>query len=138
MSRVKGDVQMSFGIEPTNQGPIDARTVVDTQADLTDPESWKDKNYYVGLPVVVKEDCSLWVMKDPSLLPSLSAWIRVLEGENESDIVVVDNLTTGSAKDALSANQGKILAEEIDKLKDKSAKISWWEEKDLTDEETEE
>lgn len=128
MARTKGDLAMSFSFEPTNQGPLDARVVVNTQADLIDMDSWKDKNYYIGMVVSVKEDCSLWVMKDPSLLPSLTAWKRILQGENDSDIVVVDNLTTESSKDALSAGQGKVLADKLEELEQKTSKVSWWEE----------
>lgn len=65
MSRNKGTFNFSANFEPLLKAPLDARQVVGTFADLTDPSTWKDADelvwLYNGLIVGVGNDA------DPSL-----------------------------------------------------------------------
>lgn len=130
MSRVQGEMKVSVSYEPQNQGPLDARLVVDTQADLVDPKTYDSKNYYAGMTVSVKDDGSIWTLKDPHLLPSLDAWIKQSTGKGVQEIIITDNCTTENAEECLSARQGKLLKDEITEVKNDLAKNTsawdWW------------
>lgn len=133
MSRVKGDSQISISFEPTGRGPLDARLIVPTQADLVDSKTYEGKNYYVGMTVTVQEDCSIWTLHKPELLPDLDAWVKQSTGEGvPQEIIIADNCTTDNPDEALSARQGKVLDERISGVKqelDKNAsEWSWWRE----------
>ena len=132
MSRIKGDTPLSYSFEPTGQGPLDARLVVSTQADLVAPETYAGKNYYVGMTVTVQDDGSIWTLRDPSILPSLDAWVKQSTGKGIQEIIIVDNLTTENTEECLSARQGKVLNDKISELDNTVAKNtsdwSWWRE----------
>lgn len=124
-NREPGFSELAINFEPKSQAPLDARTMVPTKADLINPDTYADKNYFKGMPVFVLEDESaggevtLYVLKDPAQITSAGykGWKRIDVGDAQSVISVVNNLTTGGTNKALSAEQGKILKGYIDTLK---------------------
>ena len=60
MARYKGTFSVAANYEPLVGGPFDARQVVETKSDLTDPKIWRQANgsiwTYVGMIVVVTSD----------------------------------------------------------------------------------
>jgi hypothetical protein len=68
MGRLRGLSSFSANFDILMAAPIDSRSVVDTVADLTNPEIWKanDGNTYLykGLTVTVLEDASLYILTD--------------------------------------------------------------------------
>ena len=82
------------------------------------------KNYYKGMMVVVADDegkPAVYILKDVSKITSgdYSGWQRVDVG-NQTIIQIVNDLTTGGADKALSAEQGKVLKELVDSKIDSS------------------
>lgn len=59
MSRVTGIFNFSGTLEPKAKAPLDARILVDKQADLTEDSTWQDSNkrswVYVGMIVACKD-----------------------------------------------------------------------------------
>ena len=125
-NREPGFSELAINFEPKSQAPLDARTVVPTKADLINPDTYADKNYFKSMPVFVLEDESaggevtLYVLKDPAQITSAGyeGWKRIDVGDAQSIINVVNDLTTGGTNKALSAEQGKVLKGFIDALQD--------------------
>lgn len=59
MSRIKGIFNFSGTLEPKADGPLDARTIVDSYEDLFKDSTWKDSNNrawtYIGMVVACKD-----------------------------------------------------------------------------------
>lgn len=123
-NREPGFSELAINFEPKSQAPLDARTVVPTKADLINPNTYADKNYFKGMPVFVLADESaggevtLYVLKDPAQITSAGyeGWKRIDVGDAQSVINVINDLTTGGTDKALSAEQGKVLKGFIDAL----------------------
>lgn len=123
-NREPGFSELAINFEPKSQAPLDARTIVPTKADLIAPDTYADKNYFKGMPVFVLADESaggevtLYVLKDPAQITSAGyeGWKRIDVGDAQSVINIVNDLTTGGADKALSAEQGKVLKGFIDAL----------------------
>lgn len=78
MSRQKGSLELPYTIETKSAAPLDARTVVDSVADLT--ESGTFPYHYVGMTVYAKDPGALYVLQGPD--PTLSAaWKKQVAGE---------------------------------------------------------
>lgn len=116
-NREPGFSELAINFEPKSQAPLDARTMVPTKADLINPDTYADKNYFKGMPVFVLEDESaggevtLYVLKNPAQITSAGyqGWKRIDVGDAQSVISIVNDLTTGGTNKALSAEQGKVL-----------------------------
>lgn len=125
-NREPGFSELAINFEPKAQAPLDARTIVPTKADLIAAETYADKNYFKGMPVFVLADESaggevtLYVLKDPAQITSAGyeGWKRIDVGDAQSVINIINDLTTGGADKALSAEQGKVLKGFIDALQD--------------------
>lgn len=123
-NREPGFSELAINFEPKSQAPLDARTVVPTKADLINPDTYADKNYFKGMPVFVLADESaggevtLYVLKDPAQITSAGyeGWKRIDVGDAQSVVNIINDLTTGGADKALSAEQGKVLKGFIDAL----------------------
>lgn len=61
MARAKGSMKLGENIEPQIGAPLDARTLVKTKADLTNPKSYEYA--YVGMEVMVKDELKKYVLK---------------------------------------------------------------------------
>ena len=72
MGRIKGLSSFSANFDILMAAPIDSRSVVDTVADLSNPEIWKSNDgntyLYAGLLVAVLEDKSVYMLVDPTNL----------------------------------------------------------------------
>lgn len=109
-SRPAGVAAFAVNFEPGGQAPLDARTVVETKADLINAATYSAKNYYQGMPVIVKDTQEIYVLKDVAKITSsdYSGWKRV-DGGSVTQTVVENVLTSTSTTHALSAAQGKVL-----------------------------
>lgn len=123
-NRPAGVAAFAVNFEPGGQAPLDARSLVPTKADLIAASTYSGKNYYKGMMVVVADDegkPAVYILKDVSKITSgdYSGWQRVDVG-NQTIIQIVNDLTTGGADKALSAEQGKVLKELVDSKIDSS------------------
>lgn len=109
-SRPAGVAAFAVNFEPGGQAPLDARTVVDTKADLINTATYAAKNYYQGMLVIVKDTQEVYVLKDVAKITSsdYSGWKRV-DGGSVTQTVVENVLTSTNTTHALSAAQGKVL-----------------------------
>ena len=116
-SRPAGVAQFAVNFEPGGQTPLDARTVVETKADLINAATYAAKNYYQGMLVIVKDAQEVYVLKDIAKITSAdySGWKRIDSG-SVTQTVVENVLTSTSTTNALSAAQGKALNERINSL----------------------
>jgi hypothetical protein len=109
-SRPAGVAQFAVNFEPGGQAPLDARTVVETKADLINAATYAAKNYYQGMLVIVKDTQEVYVLKNIAKITSAdySGWKRV-DGGVVTQIFVENVLTSTNTANALSAAQGKVL-----------------------------
>jgi hypothetical protein len=93
MARNKGTFNFSANFEPLFKAPLDARQLVGSKADLTDPSIWKDADelvwLYNGLIVGVGND----------LDPSNNGVYFLKEASTYTNILSWEKLGTGSAID---------------------------------------
>lgn len=127
MARNKGTFKLSANYEVQMQAPIDPRVLVDTKADLLNKETWPyigDTLYiYNGLTVAVLDEQEIYMLVDKTnaLTEGYIGWKKV--STPAQTIKVIDNLTTDSSTDALSAKQGKILGERVTSIEAKLSAI---------------
>lgn len=113
MARTQGNIQLGLNIEPTGQSILDARLWVATLEELY--SAYPTKNYYQDMVVTVGDQKSQYMLIDVENVTNASGWKRIDAGAAvETDIV--DNLTSTRTDAALSANQGKVLKDELDSL----------------------
>lgn len=122
MARSKGVAIFAVNFEPTGQSPLDARLVVNTVAELTAPETYADKNVYNGMTVTVIEDGSIHVLTNMNAVTTPSSWKKV-DAAAAVQTTIVNDLTTGGASSALSAEQGKVLKGLIDAINTKIGSV---------------
>lgn len=121
MARERGTFNFSASLEPKKQGALDARLVVQTYAELTKTETWADSDskvwLYDGMIVSVVADTTdvngVYMLSNKDNYTQTSSWIRV-DAKAAYKTEIVDNLTSTSTTAALSANQGKVLKDQID------------------------
>lgn len=86
MGRNKGTFDFSANLEGIIEGPIDAKQVVDTQADLINPVTWDDGTgtywIYNGMMVAVGNDPALvlngiYILLDKDNFTDLENWLNV-------------------------------------------------------------
>lgn len=122
-NRPLGVAAFAVNFEPGGQSPLDARSLVPAKADLIAAATYSGKNIYKGMLVVVADDGgkpALYILKDVAKItsPDYSGWQRVDVG-GQTVVQIVNDLTTGGADKALSAEQGKALKGLIDAINGK-------------------
>lgn len=123
-NRPTGTAAFAVNFEPGGQAPLDARTLVPNKTDLIATATYSGKNTYNGMLVVVGDEGggnpALYILKDMLKItsPDYSGWLRVDVGA-QSLLQIINDLTTGGADKALSAEQGKVLKGLIDTLSNK-------------------
>lgn len=125
MARNRGIFNFSANLEVKKNAPLDSRVVVDTLIELTETSTWADSNnkvwLYDGIVVSVRENHGLYMLTNydavtaPTAYTDSNNWVAVDASAAKTD--VTDNLISTSTTSALSANQGRVLKENIDKLK---------------------
>lgn len=113
MARTQGNIQLSLNIEPTGQSILDARLWVATLEELY--SAYPTKNYYQDMVVTVGDQKSQYMLIDVENVTNASGWKRIDAGA-AVETVIVDNLISTRTDAALSANQGKVLKDELDSL----------------------
>lgn len=98
MARNKGTFNFSANLEPKVQAPLDARTVVDTVAELTQAATWQDTNSDVwlfdGLVVAIAQTGELYMLTDKAAYTSAASWKRIDGGGADSDVYMVGDIST--------------------------------------------
>lgn len=98
MARNKGTFNFSANLEPKVQAPLDARTVVDTVAELTQAATWQDTNgdvwLFDGLVVAIAQTGELYMLTDKAVYTSAASWKRIDGGGAESDVYMVGDIST--------------------------------------------
>jgi len=103
MSREKGNFNFSGNFEVLKKGPLDAKALVETYADLTNSVTWEDNDslvwIYDGMPVSVANDSDpskngLYILKDAANYTSTSSWEK-LGAQSGSTLNNVENIGTG-------------------------------------------
>lgn len=125
MARNRGIFNFSANLEVKKNAPLDSRVVVDTLLELTETSTWADSEnkvwLYNGIVVSVLENNGLYMLTNydavtsPTAYTNASNWVAV--DASAAKIDITDNLTSTSTTSALSANQGKVLKDEMDTLK---------------------
>lgn len=125
MARNRGIFNFSANLEVKKNAPLDSRVVVDTLIELTETPTWADSDnkvwLYDGIVVSVRENHGLYMLTNydavtaPTAYTDSDNWVAVDASAAKTD--VTDNLTSTSTTSALSANQGRVLKDNIDKLK---------------------
>ena len=125
MGRNKGTFNFSANLEVRTAAPLDPRLVVDSASDLVLASTWDGGDgkawLYDGMVVSIKDTHKLVMLTnyDPETAAdayqTASNWVEV--DASAARVNVIDNLTSDSVTDPLSANQGKVLKTEIDTLK---------------------
>ena len=85
MARTKGVFNFASNFEVLTKAPLDARLVVDTKANLVDPNIWKDGDgnvwVYTGIVVSVIADTSsnngLYFLLDQDNYTSYDYWLKI-------------------------------------------------------------
>ncbi len=104
MARQSGSLALSSNIEPRMDAPLDARTVVNTLADLTTAASFP--YFYVGLTVYCKENSKSYTLTGND--PTVSAnWVEVGSGA-----ITVDSTLSDASTNPV---QNKVVKGAIDK-----------------------
>lgn len=125
MARNRGIFNFSANLEVKKNAPLDSRVVVDTLIELTETSTWADSDnkvwLYDGIVVSVLENHGLYMLTNynavtaPTAYTDSANWVAVDASAAKTD--VTDNLTSTSTTSALSANQGRVLKDNIDNLK---------------------
>lgn len=125
MARNRGIFNFSANLEVKKNAPLDSRVVVDTLIELTETSTWADSDnkvwLYDGIVVSVRENHGLYMLTNydavtaPTAYTDSNNWVAVDASAAKTD--VTDSLTSTSTTSALSANQGRVLKENIDNLK---------------------
>jgi hypothetical protein len=113
VARTQGNIQLGLNIEPTGQSILDARLWVATLEELY--SAYPTKNYYQDMVVTVGDQKSQYMLIDVENVTNASGWKRIDAGA-AVETVIVDNLISTRTDAALSANQGKVLKDELDSL----------------------
>lgn len=125
MARNRGIFNFSANLEVKKNAPLDSRVVVDTLIELTETSTWADSDnkvwLYDGIVVSVRENHGLYMLTNydavtaPTAYTDSNNWVAVDASAAKTD--VTNTLTSTSTTSALSANQGRVLKENIDNLK---------------------
>lgn len=118
MSRNKGTFLFPANFQVKMQEALDPRVAVSAKADLINKETWPydGDTLYLYNNMIVGTDEGVYRLLDvnKALNPDYSGWERI--GGAEFKLEVVDNLTSEATDKALSANQGRVLMNEINSV----------------------
>ena len=83
MARIRGQQKTGINIEPTYAAPLDARTIVETLADLYDKNNWQYA--YKGMRVTVTSDPNalnngIYYLSNPDYIDSSVGWVKSSTG----------------------------------------------------------
>lgn len=125
MGRNKGTFNFSANLEVRTAAPLDPRLVVDSASDLVLASTWDGGDgkawLYDGMVVSIRDSHKLVMLTNynpetaADAYKTASNWVEV--DASAASVNVIDNLTSESTTDPLSAKQGKVLKTEIDTLK---------------------
>lgn len=125
MGRNKGTFNFSANLEVRTAAPLDPRLVVDSASDLVLASTWDGGDskawLYDGMVVSIRDSHKLVMLTNynpetaADAYKTASNWVEV--NASAASVNVIDNLTSESTTDPLSAKQGKVLKTEIDTLK---------------------
>lgn len=91
-----GNVQYGSTFDIGATRPIDSRLIVDKISDLTNPETWplETAPAYTGMPVIVLEDLSLYILKDEKHKDEIEYWKKAggSGGIGEDDLPTTEEL----------------------------------------------
>lgn len=93
MARQKGSASFSGTLEILAGGPVDARTIVPTKADLTVSENFPYK--YVGMVVSVQSECIAYMLTDLDTT-DITHWKAI--GSDTGQTIQVDTLPTATSE----------------------------------------
>ena len=98
MARTKGTFNFSANLEPKVQAPLDARTVIDTAAELTQEATWQDTNgdvwLFDGLVVSIAKTGELYMLTNKAAYTSPASWKRIDGGGAETGVYMVGDIST--------------------------------------------
>lgn len=118
MARNKGTFLFPANFQVKMQEALDPRVAVSAKADLINKETWPydGDTLYLYNNMIVGTDEGVYRLLDvnKALNPDYSGWERI--GGAEFRLEVVDNLTSEATDKALSANQGRVLMNEINSV----------------------
>lgn len=89
MAIIKNAITIPHGFNVSAEAPLDSRTVVQFESDLTDPQTWGNTfaPIYNGLVVSVIENHSVWLLVNKAQYTSLAnGWKRL--DQTSSDITI--------------------------------------------------
>ena len=104
MARIRGTFPTANNFEPLKSGPLDARLIVETKIDLSNPTTWVDSSnnvwVYTGMSVAVTNDPStanngLYLLSDATNYANPSVWIKQGTGGSSSNLTF-ENVGTGT------------------------------------------
>lgn len=101
MGKVKGSMNFGANFNIEAEGPIDARTVVEYLADLTNANTWENLNPYKGMTVNVLQDGSQWMLTGATQT-DIKSWKR-LDGGGKGELVLSGSSTVSISTAATSA-----------------------------------
>lgn len=105
MGKVKGSMNFGANFNIEAEGPIDARTVVESLADLTNANTWvengKNLNPYKGMTVNVLQDGSQWMLTGATQT-DIKSWKR-LDGGGKGELVLSGSSTVSISTATTSA-----------------------------------
>lgn len=80
-NRPSGVAAFAVNFEPGGQAPLDARTLVPSVSDLTNPATYSGKNYYKGMTVTVADGGdgkpSIYILKNTEAITSPESWHKM-------------------------------------------------------------
>lgn len=123
MARNKGNFLFPANFQVKMQEALDPRIAVRAKTELISKETWPydGDTLYLYPNLIVGTDEGVFRLKDVSkaLNPDYSGWEKV--GVPDDMLVIVDSLDSTATDKALSANQGRVLMNELNSL---SAKLT--------------
>ena len=131
MARTRGAFNFTGSLEIKKTSPLDARTLVNTYAELILPETWQDESnniwLYNNIVVTVGDKQGLYMLinYDPVTAPDAykdtKNWKAI--DASAATIEVVNNLTSSDTNKALSAAMGKELQDSLDVLENSLSSV---------------
>ena len=115
MARNKGTFQFAANFEVKAAEALDPRVVVSKKSELINKDTWPGDGdiiyLYKGILVSVQEENAVYMLVDYTKIldEDYSGWMKI-----NTSVEVVDNLVSNAKDKALSAYQGKILADKIE------------------------
>ena len=86
MGNIQGQFSVGSFYNITASAPLDVRTLVKTEQDLTAEDSWNKKTHppYKGMIVVVQETGNLYTLLDPTKTTDIESWNQIGSSGNNT------------------------------------------------------